>query len=76
MKSQFSIEWKARDFKKSHAWIHDSIAGDESPLCEPTRLMPYINPARFVGIGTKCANCLSRIGKIKEKFPKIQVMYT
>ena len=76
MKNQFTIEWKARDFKNSHAWISDKVSSEEAPACDPTRMLPYINPARFVNIGKKCKKCLKAIESIKTQFPKIQIMYT
>lgn len=75
MKNKFQVQWKAKDFKKSHAWVHGAKEGIEVPLCEPLRETPFLNPARFVNIGKKCKKCLAKIDKFKQDFPNIKVYY-
>lgn len=74
-KENFKIEWKARDFKNNHAWIADIVESNETPLCSPERLLPYIKPARFANIGKKCRNCLATIEAFRKKHPSIPVYF-
>lgn len=77
MNRQFSVEWKARNYKDKHAWILDNKTKMEAPLCDPTRQISYINPylrEGFLG-GKPCKKCLLKIAAFKEKFPLIKVEF-
>ena len=74
-KNKLEIQCKAKDFKKSHAWICDIKNAVEIPMCEPLRETPYLMPARFAGIGKPCKKCLAKLAEFRIDYPDTPITY-